>query len=278
MEAADLRTDATRPRWGGWCYLAAVVAGLCVAVPASLGLGQEPPADAPRIHTVAPGETLGHISQRYYGTTRHWKRIAEANGISDPAAIRAGMRLTIPVLSAEDRRETAPSAPETPLGRAPDRPEDSIWERFEREVNRIIGRRTPWWVVALFPLVYGGYILVYWVGSNIVHMAQMSVGRAAVCALFTMLVWLACVVLGVFLQLALQDESGAGAQPRSLAIGYAILLLVLLGGSLVVIKFVYRDTVGKTAALWTVSAFLSLNCCAGPMGVAVAWLIPWLGG
>lgn len=55
----------------------------------------EPRETAQRTVTVKPGDTLGHISQRAYGTTRHWKKIAEVNNI-DPRTIRPNMVLIIP--------------------------------------------------------------------------------------------------------------------------------------------------------------------------------------
>ena len=48
-----------------------------------------------RSHTVLPGETLDLIASRELGSARHWKRIAETNGIDDPWALRPGQRLAI---------------------------------------------------------------------------------------------------------------------------------------------------------------------------------------
>lgn len=55
-------------------------------------------ADEPQTHTVQPGETLGAISKRYYGTTGRWKAILEANAdmLDKPEHLRAGMTLKIP--------------------------------------------------------------------------------------------------------------------------------------------------------------------------------------
>jgi len=52
----------------------------------------------PQQHIVAEGETLMHISKEYYGTTRKWRRILEANRetIPDENKIRPGTELTIP--------------------------------------------------------------------------------------------------------------------------------------------------------------------------------------
>lgn len=51
-----------------------------------------------RTHTVAPGETLGAIAQRYLGSAGEWRRIADANSdrIPNPNVIRVGMELVIP--------------------------------------------------------------------------------------------------------------------------------------------------------------------------------------
>lgn len=53
------------------------------------------PAGA-RWHSVAAGEYLQDISQRYYGTTTRWRDIQEANDITDPRRIQVGTRLIIP--------------------------------------------------------------------------------------------------------------------------------------------------------------------------------------
>jgi nucleoid-associated protein YgaU len=48
---------------------------------------------------VQPGETLDRISARYYGDSTQWRRIAAANGISDPLSVRSGALLSIPRVS-----------------------------------------------------------------------------------------------------------------------------------------------------------------------------------
>lgn len=59
---------------------------------------QTPEAAEGTVHTVQPGETLGAISKRYYGTTTRWKAILEANTdqLDKPERLRAGMKLHIP--------------------------------------------------------------------------------------------------------------------------------------------------------------------------------------
>jgi nucleoid-associated protein YgaU len=59
------------------------------------------PEQAPssRKHTVGAGETLSHISLKYYGTANRWQEIYEANKdeIGDnPNKIKAGQELIIP--------------------------------------------------------------------------------------------------------------------------------------------------------------------------------------
>ncbi|MFW5698253.1 MAG: LysM peptidoglycan-binding domain-containing protein [Planctomycetota bacterium] len=51
-----------------------------------------------KTHVVQPGEVLGDISQRYYGTSKRWRDIAAANNIADPGLLQAGARIVIPDL------------------------------------------------------------------------------------------------------------------------------------------------------------------------------------
>ena len=55
----------------------------------------------PVVHMVEKGETLGVISQRYYGTHRRWLDILEANEdiLQLPESLKPGMVLVIPRLS-----------------------------------------------------------------------------------------------------------------------------------------------------------------------------------
>jgi len=60
---------------------------------------KEPEQTRPkRIHTVAKGETLSDISQRYYGTASGWQKIYVANNklLSSPDRLQPGMILIIP--------------------------------------------------------------------------------------------------------------------------------------------------------------------------------------
>jgi nucleoid-associated protein YgaU len=56
----------------------------------------EPPTE--RYHMVAAGDTLGHISQKYYGKANEYMRIFEANRdiLDDPNLIKVGQKLKIP--------------------------------------------------------------------------------------------------------------------------------------------------------------------------------------
>jgi hypothetical protein len=60
---------------------------------------QNPTSGTPRpqrVHRVQSGETLDRIAARYYGDSTRWRRLASANGIADPLALRPGSLLTIP--------------------------------------------------------------------------------------------------------------------------------------------------------------------------------------
>jgi len=66
----------------------------------------EPPAPAlpkakrpsPRYYVIQQGDTLGSISRHFYGTTRYWRRILEANPGLDERRLRIGRRILIPSL------------------------------------------------------------------------------------------------------------------------------------------------------------------------------------
>jgi hypothetical protein len=47
-------------------------------------------------YTVASGDTLWAIAQRFYGDGSKYQKIADANGISDPDKIQVGQTLVIP--------------------------------------------------------------------------------------------------------------------------------------------------------------------------------------
>lgn len=57
------------------------------------------PSKSTRTYTVKKGDTLQEISQKYYGTTRQWRKIYDANRgkiKGGPDKIVPGMKLTIP--------------------------------------------------------------------------------------------------------------------------------------------------------------------------------------
>lgn len=63
---------------------------------------QPAPQPVETAYTVKSGDTLEGISRRFYGTGRHWRRIAERNGIDDPLCLRIGIRLAIPAVHARE--------------------------------------------------------------------------------------------------------------------------------------------------------------------------------
>ena len=52
--------------------------------------------DTPKNVTVVKGDTLWAIAVKYYGDGSQWKRIAEANGVTDPKKLKIGTVLEIP--------------------------------------------------------------------------------------------------------------------------------------------------------------------------------------
>ena len=48
------------------------------------------------VQVIKPGDTLGHIAQKYYGSARSWTRIADANPDVDVDSLRVGQELRVP--------------------------------------------------------------------------------------------------------------------------------------------------------------------------------------
>lgn len=70
-------------------------------VPPAPGPGGAPVAaggQGATTHVVAKGETLSDISQAHYGTSKHWRRIVEANPGLDPVRLKLGQVIQIPVI------------------------------------------------------------------------------------------------------------------------------------------------------------------------------------
>jgi len=62
---------------------------------------QNPTSGTPsphRLHQVNKGETLDRIAARHYKDSTKWRVIADANGITDPLALKPGSVLSIPRL------------------------------------------------------------------------------------------------------------------------------------------------------------------------------------
>jgi nucleoid-associated protein YgaU len=57
---------------------------------------QPEPEPAARTYTVASGDTLWAISERFYGDGSKYQAIADASGVSNPDLIQPGQVLTIP--------------------------------------------------------------------------------------------------------------------------------------------------------------------------------------
>ena len=59
---------------------------------------ETPAPKASKTYVVQSGDTLGKISSKLFGTTTKWKKIAEANGITNPKHLKVGMTLKVPEL------------------------------------------------------------------------------------------------------------------------------------------------------------------------------------
>ena len=62
----------------------------------TVGTVSEKTASKMKTYVVQSGDTLGKISSKVLGTTTAWKKIAEANGITNPKHLKVGMTLNIP--------------------------------------------------------------------------------------------------------------------------------------------------------------------------------------
>lgn len=58
--------------------------------------GETGASDKASTYVVQKGDTLAKISKKVYGTTKKWKKIAEANNLTNPKALKVGKTLQIP--------------------------------------------------------------------------------------------------------------------------------------------------------------------------------------
>lgn len=62
-----------------------------------------------KVHSVTRGETLWSISQQYFNDGFQWKKIAEANNITNPGKLEVGQNLVIPEIQTETNISTSQS-------------------------------------------------------------------------------------------------------------------------------------------------------------------------
>lgn len=60
--------------------------------------GTKSETSLPSTYKVVAGDTPGEISQKVYGTSRHWKALLAANGIKDARGLHLGAVLKVPVI------------------------------------------------------------------------------------------------------------------------------------------------------------------------------------
>lgn len=63
-----------------------------------------------RTYKVRRGDNLPRVSQKFYGTTKYWKAIAEWNGVEAPYGLRAGQKLVLRESPAEGTSDTPAQA------------------------------------------------------------------------------------------------------------------------------------------------------------------------
>ena len=70
--------------------------------PAKVNLPRPPESpDTTKYRTVHQGDSLWALSAKEYGQPEEWRAIADANGLSNPRALRSGDRLVLPALKKE---------------------------------------------------------------------------------------------------------------------------------------------------------------------------------
>lgn len=81
----------------------------------SLDRSSEAPAAPPAVsrettYTIQPGDQLMGISKKFYGTTKRWREIADANPGVDPNRLVVGEEITIPAAASEAPEAASPTA------------------------------------------------------------------------------------------------------------------------------------------------------------------------
>lgn len=72
-----------------------------VMAPAEAGAAPEHRSEA-AVHVVEPGDTLGKIARKYYGSSDRYRPIMEANNLSSSSILRVGQQLIVPPLAKPD--------------------------------------------------------------------------------------------------------------------------------------------------------------------------------
>lgn len=103
QEIADLNEirDVNLVKVGDLLYLPPKEPSAAQLANANAGAGSAAapqPASAPRTYKVQPGDTPSEISLKVYQTSKHWKQILRANGMTLARELKAGQVLTIPPL------------------------------------------------------------------------------------------------------------------------------------------------------------------------------------
>ncbi|MBF0543673.1 MAG: LysM peptidoglycan-binding domain-containing protein [Candidatus Riflebacteria bacterium] len=62
----------------------------------------EAPKSSTQKYTVRKGDTLGSIAKKFFGSTKSWKKIADANGIHSPSGLKVGRVIRIPAASSKN--------------------------------------------------------------------------------------------------------------------------------------------------------------------------------
>ena len=94
------------------------------------------PVSLPAKHTVAQGEHLWQIAEKYYKSGYNWVDIAEANNLSNPSQIDTGVELSIPQVEAKTLTfKDSPQIAQAPPTAEPENTQNSIIEDTYKTVQ-----------------------------------------------------------------------------------------------------------------------------------------------
>ena len=114
-----------------------------VSLPPPITDTPSPATTEVKTHLVVAGETLGEISMKYYGTSKNWKKIAEANKV-DPSDLQPGQKLTIPAIDGAAKPGKEAAAPEAAMAAGEHAYKVKVGDSYYNIAKRELGNANRW--------------------------------------------------------------------------------------------------------------------------------------